>query len=1027
MIRILKASAGSGKTHNLTKTYISLLLRSVDRFAYRHILAVTFTNKATDQMKSRILKELDVLARTPEKSPYREDFLKEFPGRDLAWFSRKASEILTDLLHDYGAFAVSTIDKFFQQALKAFAREIGQFASYQVELDRKSLIHESVDRVLDNLEEQDSELLNWLTDSAMDQLESAGYFNLEKGLYTMAEALKSEEHRTVVETADLDEDRLYSKEYLLSVRKACKEYRDDFCRQVEGAAHKVIDALRQAGVEPAETYSRFLCDLEDRFFQLDPRSAWKPPTDAWKRRARNPQQWFTKKNAHLTDAVQGVLEDPLNAFVDLFDRPYKVYNTAAILSKQIYSLGLAGELYKEFDALVREKNVMSLEESSVTLRNIIAGSDAPFVYEKMGVRFEHFLLDEFQDTSTIQWDNFRPLLAESDANGRDNLIVGDVKQSIYRWRGSDWNLLATRVKEAFSRADDGNPLKENWRSQETIVKFNAGFFPFAAEQLDRLLSGQAGQISAIYGDVDQLICAKDPAPGSVEVTFCDKSEEMANILTSIQKARAAGARYGHIAILVRYNATGSEIASFLVAQDIPVISDDSLRVKSSVTVRRLVSLLSRVESRSDRVAGYLARVLDLAIPESYHSLVDLAEELLRSLRTYDAEAVDGEVLYVQSFMDELQDWTALHGNNLSGFLKAWEEADPKISSPDDPDAVRILTIHKAKGLEAEYVIFPFAEAVDLYRDETHWSRPDLKGTPLEGRAEGAYQVFLSSGKTDTLFAEELEREKFLQYMDNINTFYVALTRAKKGMHIIAAAPPDKFVEACKDGNKLNFKDFSQILYAWLEKKPKTYGVLFDFSKLKDEPGPADRPAGYPSWPLNLSSGEEDTDVRERGRLKFSADSVDFFREEALVRSPRLKGLTLHAILAATVVPAQLERSVSEALERGEFSPSQAAHYRQFLAEKIASVEDRGWFPEDASVVRNELTIIDTDGSEHRPDRVIANSDETIIVDFKFGEEVPSHRAQVRRYERLYREMGYPAVRGFLWYIREEGADKIVEV
>ena len=1027
MIRILKASAGSGKTHNLTKTYISLLLKSTDRNKYRHILAVTFTNKATAQMKSRILKELDVLAHTPDKSPFLKDFLVEFPGKDKVWFSTRATALLTDLLHDYGAFAVSTIDKFFQQALKAFAREIGQFASYQVELDRQSLIHESVDRILDNLEEQDGELIKWLTDSAMDQLETSGYFNLERGLYTMAEALKSEEHRTIVEEGNLDESRLYSKEYLLSVRKACQECREDFCKQVEEAAQKVVGSIRQAGVEPAETYRGFLADLDHKYARLDPKSAWKPPTDAWMRRARDPEQWFTKKNAGLLAQVQGVLEDPLNAFLDLFDRPYKVYNTAAILSKQIFSLGLAGELYKEFDALVREKNVMSLDESSVTLRNIIAGSDAPFVYEKMGVRFENFLLDEFQDTSTIQWDNFRPLLAESDANGRDNLIVGDVKQSIYRWRGSDWNLLETQVKGVFPRADDGNPLKENWRSQPAIVTFNNAFFPYAAERLDLLLTGRKGQISAIYGDVGQLICAEDPAPGSVEVTFCEKEEEMDQILSSIRKARAAGARYGHIAILVRNNATGSEIASFLVEQDIPVISDDSLRVKSSVTVRRLVSLLSCVESSSDRVAGYLARILNLSVPRSYHSLVDLAEELLRSLRSYDASSVDGEVLYVQSFMDELQDWTALHGNNLSGFLKAWEEADPKISSPDDPDSIRILTIHKAKGLEAEYVIFPFAETVGLFREETRWSRPDLTDTPLEGRAEGAYQVYLSSGKSNTLFADELVREKFLQYMDNINTFYVALTRAQKGMHIIAAAPPADFVEACKDGEDLNFKDFSQILYAWLEKKPKMYGALFDFSKLEDEPCPSERPAGYPSWPLNLSSGEEDTDVRERGRLKFSADSVDFFREEALVRSPRLKGLALHAILAATVVPSDLDRSVADALERGDFSPSQAAHYRQFLAGKIASVQDRGWFPADASRVRNELTIIDTDGNEHRPDRVIVGPEETIIVDFKFGEEMTSHRNQVRRYEHLYREMGYPGVRGFLWYIREEEADKIVEV
>ena len=255
------------------------------------------------------------------------------------------------------------------------------------------------------------------------------------------------------------------------------------------------------------------------------------------RRAGDPQQWFSKKNAHLLPQVEGLLEDPLQAFCALFDRPFKAYNTAGILLRQIYSLGLAGEIYRSFDALVREKNVMSLDESSVTLRRIIDGSDAPFVYEKLGVRFEDFLLDEFQDTSTVQWDNFRPLLSESDANGRDNLIVGDVKQSIYRWRGSDWNLLATEVKQAFPQANDRDPLQENWRSLRTIVTFNNGFFPWAAEQLDLQYGGEKGLISAVYADVEQAIRTRDPEPGSVEVTFCDKDGQMDAVLESIRTAR----------------------------------------------------------------------------------------------------------------------------------------------------------------------------------------------------------------------------------------------------------------------------------------------------------------------------------------------------------------------------------------------------------------------------------------------------------------------------------------------------------
>lgn len=1035
MIRILKASAGSGKTFHLAKTYIRLLLMSEERHAYRHILAVTFTNKATDEMKSRILKELDILAREPEKSDYYEEFRKEFGSAEK--LRARAGELLVDMLHDYGAFAVSTIDRFFQRTLKAFAREIGQFASYQVELDKQSLVHESVDRILDALTEENKEMLNWLTDSVMDQLEQGGRYSLESRLYEMAEALKSDEHREVVRQAGIDEKKAYSKENLLAVRKGCRKVMQQFTETVKEHASAALDVLSAAGVDPADTNRGFLAKLES-YARLTLKDAPAAPTASWISNARNPQKWFPKKNAAALPRVQGALEGPLNAFCDLFDMPWKVYNTASILAGQIYSLGIAGELYREFDALVREKNVMSLDDSNVILSRIIGGSDAPFVYEKLGVRFEDFLLDEFQDTSTVQWSNFRPLLEESDAGGRENLIVGDVKQSIYRWRGSDWKLLDSGVKQEFPRADDGEPLTQNWRSCRAVVEFNNGFFQFAADRLDRQYGKGKGLISKIYGDVAQVPRTKETAPGHVQVTFCEsKDEEPQAVLASVRAAREAGADYEHIAVLVRNNDSGSDIAGFLVDNGVPVISDDSLRVKSSVTVRRLVSLLSHVENRSDDVSGYLASSLDIAVPDSYHSLVDLAEELLRGLRRMDGTLFDGEILYIQSFMDELQDWVTGHGNNLASFLKAWSDADPKISSPAGTDAVRVMTIHKSKGLEFPYVIFPYAESVGLLRPQTRWSRPELKGTPLEGFADGAYRVKLSKDTCNTLFADDFEQERLFQYIDNINTFYVAMTRPEKELHVIAARPSAKCVGACMENDEsYEFADFSQLLYWYVQHRgedrtePRDVweeGEPFDFRTLPRKVRTEGLTAGYPSYPLNPGPGDAAEDVRERGRLKFSADSVDFFREDAAVRSPRLKGLVLHAILSETVVPEDLDKAVEMAVMRGACDAEQAGRYRTFLTDKIAGVSGRGWFPEDPAMVRNERPILGTDGREYRPDRVVSTPEGTMVIDFKFGEPEAAHRSQVRRYVSLYEAMGHGPVRGWLWYLREEGPDIVEEV
>ena len=358
-MKILKASAGSGKTYRLSKTYRDILLNSNDPYAYRHVLAVTFTNKATSEMKSRILKDLK-----KDDNP-------------------RAARILTSILHDYSAFAVSTIDKFFQRTLKAFSREIGHFAGYQIELDRKSVISEAMDRILDSVTESDNVLLPWIRETVRECLESGEKPNLEKRLYTMGCLLKSEEHRQLLEENGWKDSELYSKERLSAVRKECRRIISDF----ESACSKL-------GLAPEKG-----------------------------RHLGMPTKTFLKNNPEISA---------------LFDESFDIYSTAVTVDSLVFSLGLAREFYSRFDEILREKNLMCLDESNTILRDIINGSDAPFVYEKLGVRYRDFLLDEFQDTSEIQWENFLPLLRESEAGSEagpsGNLIVGDVKQSIYGFR-----------------------------------------------------------------------------------------------------------------------------------------------------------------------------------------------------------------------------------------------------------------------------------------------------------------------------------------------------------------------------------------------------------------------------------------------------------------------------------------------------------------------------------------------------------------------------------------------------------------
>ena len=982
MLKIFKASAGSGKTYNLAREYIRLILHSDKPDAYRHVLAVTFTNKATDEMKRRILQELYVLATAPEKSPYKE----------LRPLQRQARQQLSAILHDYSAFAVSTIDRFFQQTLRAFSRELGQFSHYQVQLDREALVAESVDRVLDRLSEEDHALLDWLGRSVREDLRQSGKFSLEGRLADVAGSLST-----------LPEGQTFPRERLDRLRKACQKVEADFEKQVQAAAQACLDALKQAGVDPAESNRGFLTHLYSYAEGQVPVARLK---DTFLQKASDPDQWFAKSKSQLREQVEGLLEVPLQAFLACFGPPFQLYSTARILQGQLYGLGVAEELREAFAAIQKEKNLLSLDDSNTLLHQLIDGTDAPFIYEKLGVRYEDFLLDEFQDTADIQWENFRPLLHNSESAGFPSLVVGDVKQSIYRWRGSDWDLLGSRLEQEF-RQVQVSVLDGNYRTCREIVTFNNAFFPFAAEQLDLLLGedpAQAGSLSDLYRDVRQQVCSRDPAPGSVEVLFTE--DQMGEIMLTLQAVRERGGEWADIAILVRGNAEGAAIAAALVEQGIPVVSDDSLFVKASVTVRRLVSQLSLVDAPAAEdqpgVATYLARSLAVTIPEHYHSLVDLCEGILRDLRQADPATFEAEVPYIQAFMDYLQDWVSTGGNQLHAFLCSWEDAQPKIASPQSGSAVRVMTIHKSKGLEFPFVIVPFAEKVTLYKASSYWCRPAVEGTVLEEEADGFYRVKLDGGAADSLFAERYRKERKLAAIDNLNVLYVALTRARCGLKVIAAPPPKKAGD---------FKNLSQVLHAFVQTTDYKAGTPYDFHTLR-RPELEEIPveAGYESFPAD--SGK---------RLKFSPEAADYFGPDGSIgpeASVRIRGNVLHGILGRIDTPDQLPAAVEAAVLSGELPRDRQQETLDFLAACLDSVADKGWFAPGMRVWR-EASVLGPDGNEYRPDRVVLAPDGSVtVIDYKFGVPEESHKRQVRRYAGLYRKMGYAKVAAYLWYLAD---------
>lgn len=1010
MIKILKASAGSGKTWNLALEYIRTMLEARDSHAYRHILAVTFTNKATDEMKERILEKLHELSTRPEDSDY---FEKLVPSvcPDARTLRDASGELLCNILHDYSAFAVSTIDRFFQQTLKAFAREIGHFTSYSIELDKESLLRECVDRLLDSLtdSQEHSRSLEWMIRETMSRLEQGDGFTLENTLRRIAGRFNSEEYRVALEESGADETFLYSDERLELLQSRCDQVIESFVADSKAAAQAVADAFMNAGVDMGDTASHFIEKYVEKVRTASVSQVITPPTDAFRSRAlQGPSGWFSKKNARLETEVTDDMVLAVERLIEVVDSGFKVYNTAQSLKGQVYGFAVANDLYRHFREILKEKNVMTIDQTNDTLRKIIDDAEAPFIYEKTGVRYEHFLLDEFQDTSMIQWENFRPLLKNSVSQGFSNLIVGDVKQSIYRWRQSDWSLLDHKVQDSFPDMIEKDGLERNFRSCKGIVDFNGRYFTAAAEFLDEKIGEDCHVIRSIYSDVEQE-AVKD-GDGLLEAVFCNKEEVYPAVLKSVNNALEVGYKPGDITILVRTNKDGSEIASYLIGSGVRVLSDDSLRVSSSLTVRRLVSLAAGIDNPEDKMASFLAETLRVEVPDECHSLVDLFERLLRGLKNADPDTFAAETLYIQSFMDIVQDFAASNGNSVRAFLKKWQDDKSNISSPKSDDAVRIMTVHKSKGLDFPYVIFPSLGSVGFFSHEARWSKPDAEGTGLEDVADGIYDVHLSGKSVDTLFEKSYREELLMQYVDNINVLYVAFTRASRAMTIISSMPEEE--------------GFAQWTLGYLTGKGGELGFVQEgsadegevvFRKGRFPDPPAAKRAESEKMPAEFCSYEGG-----RCRLRLSADARDFFSDEGvtgMAASNRIRGVVLHDVLARVVRASDLEDAVRSVVMDGMMSLEESDEVHALLKSAIGKVSVYGWFPENPDRVLNEAELIDTSGNVSRPDRVVIADGKVSVIDFKFGEHHSRYERQVKGYAELWRRMGYEDVSAFLWYVQ----------
>lgn len=997
MITIMKASAGSGKTYTLAHRYIDILMNAPDEYEYRHILAVTFTHKATAEMKGRILQELYALSRdgNPEN----------------AAVAAKAGRILSHILHDYSAFAISTIDSFFQQTLRAFARELGRFASYQVELESRDLIEETVDFILDSLDPDKPEcrqLMEFILESMEEKAAEGKKPDIESDLKDIATQIESENFSVKAAALGLKVEQDYTPDKLKTLKRLCRDIITAFEQEAVSRSGEILRSVSAAGIAPTDfnggSNSWFL--WFEKFASHEPGKRFEPLTPAFVRKVSETEGWFAKTKAGLLPKAVEAVGAKTGDFVNWWNSRFKAYNTAYVIMSRLYGLGIAASLSSAFHKLQNEKNVVCLSESNAILKDIIDGSDAPFVYEKIGVYFKHFLLDEFQDTSVTQWDNFLPLLKESNASGGNNLIVGDVKQSIYRWRESDWSLLDSGVEKEFPESKP-IPLQKNWRSAEEIVKFNNAFYRDVALKLDQAVPEEGGRrISDIYSDVCQTVGKKEHlSDGGVQTVFCeDAVAELDAIAQAIRTAHENGVRYGDIAVLVRKNTNGTDVANRLIAENIPLVTESSLCIKNSISVRRMVSLMSYVGNPDDRLNAKIAEGLAVSyLPDSFHSLAGLCEELYLILAQNDnyRDDLHNDVVYINAFMDYLMDYTASNGNNLKDFLQTWAGDDPSISSPLGTDSVQILTIHKSKGLDFPFVIVPFLEGITLYEKTRtrDWCTPRaVDGLPA-GMENKLFLVPLNSKSEDTAFDEAYRAEKYNQCVDAINLMYVATTRASKGMLLIGKP---------KQGAYANFAD---ILYDWCEGRDLTLGKGFGFSY------PAEKetaPAGGYTLDYDVIPTGARLGVRPYAEEFFTSDSDGFDS-----MSFRRRGIVLHDILGRVIYKEDLPGSVDAAVADGSIKSADREYILSLLTAAVGKHPE--YFPPAESGVRvlTECPIIGRDGRESRPDRVLIYPDGSVeIIDYKFGAYYDEYERQLERYRSLFMEMGCKSVKAGLWFVNK---------
>lgn len=1083
---IFRASAGSGKTFTLTAEYVALLLATPMSNEAEHILAVTFTNKATAEMKDRILESLYAIGHDLKGS---DAILKVISERleqedlhiERSELRRRARAALSTILHDYGRFRVETIDSFFQSILHTLARELGLASGLRVELNSNQVVARAVDRVMDHLAER-PQVCRWVLDYVREQIENSDRWDIRGGMNSLGRCIYEEAYQNRAQQGETDsedgQERIRTfKHTLLELKR--RHEQETALKAMELTNIICSQSLDFQHISYGQTFSTFLKKAsmmggEGKRIALDLPGT--RITDA----ISTPSKLLRaadKKDPVMMRQAQDTAAD-LASFCARYAETLRITNSVRLALHYLPPLRLLGAMEEEAADITAEAGQFLLSRTASLLSKMVDKSDAPFVLERAGVQFHHVMIDEFQDTSRMQWNNFRSLLMENLSTGGHSLLVGDVKQSIYRWRGGDWEILQGASRELAYLAPQEKTLDTNWRSLPSVVDFNNRFFPQAANLMDSMDSQARFRLTDIYADAVQH-CARRESRQQGMVSVClyrktgnsrpdDYEERMVTeMATYIRELKAKGLEEQDIAILVRRNKMAARLLTLFhdLAPDIRLVSDEAFLLQSSISVQMIMAALRLIADGGEKTDPVVLRFLMMHyqqdVLESDVSPVSilerkpeemLPEELLegrgqlarlpirllteRVYHILQLDRIAGQDAYVLAFMDEVQNYLANNPQDLHQLLQAWDDSISTHPIPGgEAGGIRILTIHKSKGLEYHTVLLPYMDwsmGADTQTDNLLWCHSDEK--PFDQL--GTLPIRICPQMENSVFGSDYKEEMLQRRVDTLNMIYVAFTRARCNLMMWGiTSAKDERISCVGDliYHSLRMEEdgadclrYEQGSLCCPEKKRKegetpqkqAQKEHDDGQRLKirhDEDCAIDiymssQPPGMNFMQSSLSRQFIHTLDDDEDNRSTPSDSY--------IETGKLMHYALSRIEYASEASQVMDSLEADGLasRSGDWQKARNAIERGLRKPVVAQ-----WFTPDKQVVR-ECNIICTDKATgepevRRPDRVIMDEKSITVVDYKFGRQKPEYHDQVRQYMSLLQEM-YPEhhVKGWLWYV-----------